>query len=545
MSELRIVRGNSFLTRIKVRPLNPDGSVMDDFSLLDCTDLSLFAVRAWKAVRIKTWEIHSDDEIDVTWNAPYCMTIGIYGLEIMGRLDGAAWRFCNRDLFEVVETSAEANIPDGSFIADGSYEMTADFQLVLRVGAVQSDWSVTEATNPAFILNKPGYRGEFQSVQALTEGVTDPKLDDYALIKSPTGLGGNIGAYFYRYDGAEWSQAFMVESTMLSEADWAALDSGVTATKVDKLDALPTNAELNNVLSTKQDVISDLATIRSGAAAGATAYHKPEDGIPKSDMSVDVQVLLDKADDATSLFIYEVDASGLVNGRKEVEDTTVYPLLKLHEDSGIIILIKLTNNASYPFLLPLIQRTSSTMLFAASLNGARMFTGYVEVYAEGYTIYCSAEEFYTKPTGGIPASDLTQAVRTSLQKADTAVQTESDPVFTASPAHSITTNDIAAWNAKADKVPVVNHGTSSTTLAIAPNVFHVWGEVASLNLTLIAAIDTSVYNEYMFQFTSGSTPTTLTLPSSVQWMFETPTIEANKTYQCSIVDNIAVIGGTE
>lgn len=422
MSELRIVRGNSFLTRIKVRALNPDGSVMDDFSLLDCTDLSLFAVRAWKAVRIKTWEIHSDDEIDVTWNAPYCMTIGIYGLEIMGRLDGAAWRFCNRDLFEVVETSAEANIPDGSFIEDGSYEMTADFQLVLRTGAVQSDWSVTDETNPAFILNKPGYRGEFQSVQSLTESVTDPKLDDYALIKAPTGLGGNIGAYFYRYNGSEWSQAFMVESTMLSQDEWSAVLSGITSGKVAKLDALPTNAELTNSLARKQDVISDLAAIRSGAEAGATAYQKP--------------------------------------------------------------------------------------------------------------------------AAGIPASDLAQAVRTSLQKADTALQSESDPVFTASPAHSITASDIAAWDAKADKVPVVNHGTSSTTLAIAPNVFHVWGTVSALNITLTAPTDSNVYNEYMFQFTSGSTPTTLTLPASVQWDTNNPldTIEANMVYQVSIIDNKAVWG---
>jgi hypothetical protein len=258
--------------------------------------------------------------------------------------------------------------------------------------------------------------------------------------------------------------------------------------------------------------------------------------------------LADKAwvnDNAAEVFVYEVDASNLVDGRKEVEDTTVYPLLSSHEAAGDVVLVRLTNNASYPFVLPVIQRTSSTMLFAATLNGARLFTGYVEVYAEGYTIYCAAEEYYTKPTGGIPASDLAQAVRTSLQKADTALQTESDPVFTESPAHSITTSDIAAWNAKADKVPVVNHGTGSTTLAIAPNVLHVWGTVSSLNITLTAPTESSVYNEYMFQFTSGSTPTTLTLPSGVQWMYETPTIEENKTYQCSIVNNIAVIGGTE
>jgi hypothetical protein len=248
-------------------------------------------------------------------------------------------------------------------------------------------------------------------------------------------------------------------------------------------------------------------------------------------------------DNAAEVFVYEVDASNLVGGRKEVEDTTVYPLLSSHEAAGDVVLVKLTNNASYPFVLPVIQRTSSTMLFAATLNGARLFTGYVEVYAEGYTIYCAAEEYYTKPSGGIPASDLAQAVRTSLQKADTALQAESDPVFTASPAHSITAGDIASWDAKADKVPVVNHGTGSTTLAIAPNVFHVWGTVASLNLTLAAPAETNVVNEYMFRFTSGSTPTTLTLPSSIVWINGAPEIEADTTYECSIINNLGVIGG--
>ena len=36
---------------------------------------------------------------------------------------------------------------------------------------------------------------------------------------------------------------------------------------------------------TKQDIISDLATIRSGAEAGATAYQKPANGIPASDIA--------------------------------------------------------------------------------------------------------------------------------------------------------------------------------------------------------------------------------------------------------------------
>ena len=51
-------------------------------------------------------------------------------------------------------------------------------------------------------------------------------------------------------------------------------------------------------ISGKQDVITDLSTIRSGAAAGATAYQKPSTGIPKSDLATDVQTSLNKADTA-------------------------------------------------------------------------------------------------------------------------------------------------------------------------------------------------------------------------------------------------------
>lgn len=51
-------------------------------------------------------------------------------------------------------------------------------------------------------------------------------------------------------------------------------------------------------ISGKQDVISDLAAIRSGASAGATAYQKPSGGIPKTDLASAVQTSLGKADTA-------------------------------------------------------------------------------------------------------------------------------------------------------------------------------------------------------------------------------------------------------
>ena len=61
---------------------------------------------------------------------------------------------------------------------------------------------------------------------------------------------------------------------------------------------------------------------------------------------------------------------------------------------------------------------------------------------------------YTKPSTGIPKSDLASTVQASLDRADTALQsyTETDPVFSASAAAGITTNDIDAWDAKQDAI---------------------------------------------------------------------------------------------
>ena len=87
----------------------------------------------------------------------------------------------------------------------------------------------------------------------------------------------------------------------------------------------------------------------------------------------------------------------------------------------------------------------------------------------------------------------------------------------------------------------VNHGTSDTTFALTPNTFHVWDEVASLDLSF-AEEHAGVVNEYLFQFTSGNTATTLSLLDTIQWV-ATPSVESNKTYQVSIVNNIGLIVG--
>lgn len=83
------------------------------------------------------------------------------------------------------------------------------------------------------------------------------------------------------------------------------------------------------------------------------------------------------------------------------------------------------------------------------------------------------------------------------------------------------------------KIELTNESTT-----LEPNTHYSFGEATTLTLEF-AEGDTAKVNEYSFTFISGATPTVLTLPSSVQWANEL-TVEANKRYEISIVDNIGL-----
>ena len=89
--------------------------------------------------------------------------------------------------------------------------------------------------------------------------------------------------------------------------------------------------------------------------------------------------------------------------------------------------------------------------------------------------------------------------------------------------------------------PEVNHGTNDTTFTLTPNTFHVWDEVTSLTLNF--GNETSgVANEYLFQFTSGPTATSLTLPDDIKWANDNvPTIGPYMIYQVSILKGLASV----
>lgn len=81
-----------------------------------------------------------------------------------------------------------------------------------------------------------------------------------------------------------------------------------------------------------------------------------------------------------------------------------------------------------------------------------------------------------------------------------------------------------------------------TSAELTPNIYYKWGEIAALTITLAEPTNTDKTNEYCFEFVSGETPTTLSVPDTVKWVKE-PNVEAGKTYQVSILNGIGVICG--
>ena len=95
----------------------------------------------------------------------------------------------------------------------------------------------------------------------------------------------------------------------------------------------------------------------------------------------------------------------------------------------------------------------------------------------------------------------------------------------------------ALWTSIA--YPVVE--TTDAAKELSPNTYYKWGEMSALTITLGAEIDGRV-NEFCGEFVSGATATTFSVPGSVSWP-NGLTVEANKTYQFSIMNGIGVIVG--
>lgn len=130
------------------------------------------------------------------------------------------------------------------------------------------------------------------------------------------------------------------------------------------------------------------------------------------------------------------------------------------------------------------------------------------------TIRQNASNAYQKPNTGIPLSDLSEEVQDAIENAGSLTE-ESDPIFTASPAHGITSNDITNWNGKYTKsnsgIPKTDLSSDvQTSLGKADTALQSYTEsdpTVPSHVKAITTTDISNWNSKQNSLTFDSTPT--------------------------------------
>lgn len=214
----------------------------------------------------------------------------------------------------------------------------------------------------------------------------------------------------------------------------------------------------------------DIATVGQLNAGLNDKYTKPTGGIPKSDLASAVQASLEKADSA--LQSHQSITTGSVNGTIAANGTDVavkglgslaYKNALTKTDVGLGNVDNTSDEEK-----PISTATQAALdkkqasLTAAQLNAVNsgITSGKVSTY-DGYQAKIDAK--YTKPTGGIPETDLAGDVQTSLAKANSALQSHQTVKLesgTNNGTLKLTVNGTAT-----DNIAVTNLGSAAFTAA--------------------------------------------------------------------------------
>lgn len=193
---------------------------------------------------------------------------------------------------------------------------------------------------------------------------------------------------------------------------------------------------------------SDIHVISEQKTAWTAKYDKPSGGIPKSDLASSVQASLDKADTAL----------------QQHQDISALTAHVANNNIHVTVDNKTAWNAKYDKPVDGIPKTDLSSGVQTSLNKAdtalqeHQDISDLVSHTQNSNIHLTSEQKtewsakYDKPTGGIPKSDLASAVQASLNKADTALQEHQDiSALTNHVANNdihVTTTEKAAWNLK-------------------------------------------------------------------------------------------------
>lgn len=206
-----------------------------------------------------------------------------------GRLD---------DIEEVIPSAATSSnqLADKSFVNSSISTATAEYQ-----GSYNSvsDLELTTSATHA------------QIATALGTEISGADNNDYCFVQIPTADATPTDiakVERYKYNGTAWSFEYELNNSGYTDAQWAAINSGITS---DLVTAFGNKYDKPSTGIPSTDMTSDVQTSLDKADS---AYQKPSGGIPDSDLTSDVQTSLDKADTAYQKPSGGIPASDLADG---------------------------------------------------------------------------------------------------------------------------------------------------------------------------------------------------------------------------------------
>ena len=376
------------------------------------------------------------------------------------------------------------------------------------------------------------------------------------------------------------------------------------------------NSDVANLIDTKQDNITDLADIRSGAEKGATSvqpsdisefitvedlakvatsgsyndlqdkptipsainiagtnytpsdsgiidlntaylYRKPSGGIPQSDLSGEVQgALRDAIAYKGTVTQIRMNGSSFSPTDGEIDLGNIPTSIPTEVYIADFTMESLKNGMNNGAQVGCDMQALITALSAnkvilvreseiSDYKGVHVLNGFAEdllyfsiVDSQGNILYCDGTNYTDTYIDG-----QTLHLQDWWKKQDTLVSGENIKTINGESIVGSGNITISGGGSSGGSgaYAEVNHGTSDTTFTLTPNTFHVWDEVASLTFDL-GSETSGIANEYLFQFTSGATATSLTLPDDIKWTNDTPpTIAENMIYQVSILKGLASV----
>ena len=144
----------------------------------------------------------------------------------------------------------------------------ADIEALVPIQATpQNQLADKQFVNSSIATNTGNFVGTFNTMEEL-EAVENPGNNDYGYVVSTDEQGNTVySRYKYNATTGQWQFEYALNNSSFTAAEWAAIQSGITALLVEKLSGLPTNAQLQAALGNITTDVSAIQSLIPGTAA--------------------------------------------------------------------------------------------------------------------------------------------------------------------------------------------------------------------------------------------------------------------------------------